>query len=89
MGAPKLRRIAYSWLCQLLDPLHFLVRDDVKVADNVGAVPLILLFDRCQHVHGVVFVVEVTTEQPALPAGGLIERKGKQGTKELKLMCIY
>lgn len=85
----KILRISYSWLCQLLDPLHFTVTDDVQVADDVGAVPLILLFDRSQHIHGVAIVVIVTAEQPALPAGGLIERKEKQGTKELKLMCIY
>lgn len=46
MGALKLLRITYSWLCQLLDPLDFFVGDDVNVADDVGAVPLILLFDR-------------------------------------------
>lgn len=44
MGALKLLTITYSWLCQLLDPLNFAVGDDFKVADNVGAVPLILLF---------------------------------------------
>lgn len=88
MGALKLLRITHSWLCQLLDPLDFFVGDDVNVADDVGAVPLILLFDRRQYVHGVVIVVIVTTEQPALPAGGLIERKGKQGTKAMKLRCI-
>lgn len=89
MGVLKLLKIAYSGLRQLLDLVHFFVRYDVKVADNVGAVPLILLFNRCQHIHRVVIVVIVTTEQPALPAGGLIEKTGKQGTKEVKPMCIY
>lgn len=41
----NLLRIPYPWLCQLLDPLDFTVGDDVDVADNVRAVPLILLFD--------------------------------------------
>ena len=88
MGELKLLRITYSWLCQLLHPFDFFVGDYVNVADNVRAVPLILLFDGCQHVLGVAIVVMVTTEQPALSAGGLIERKQKQGTKELKLKCI-
>lgn len=79
MGALKLLWIAYSWLCQFLDHLNFLVGDDVKVADNVVAIPLILLFDGWQHILGVVIVVIVSAEQPALPAGGLIERKVKQG----------
>lgn len=36
----------YSGLRQLLNLLNFFVRDDIKIADNVGAVPLILLFER-------------------------------------------
>lgn len=86
MGAPTLRAVTYSWLGQLLDPLHFFVGDDVKEADDVGVVPLILLLDRCQHIHGVVMVVKVTTEEPAQPAGGLI---GRRGTKEVRLMRLH
>lgn len=84
----KLLRITYSWLCQLLDPLDFFVWDYVKVADNVGRVPLILLFDRCQHIHWVAIVVIVTTEQSALPTGGLSERK-KESRKQRVETKVY
>ncbi len=81
-------KITYSWLCKLLDPLNFLDGDDVEVADDVGAVPLILLFDGGQHILGVAIVVVVTTEQPALPAGCLIGSKGEQEADNLKFSCI-
>lgn len=81
MRAQKLIRITYSWLCQLLDLLNFCVWDDVKVAHNVWAIPLILLFDRFQQKAGVMIVVIVTTEQPALPSGGLFQKKAKQQKK--------
>ena len=38
------------------------------VADDVGPVPLVLLFHRAQQVHGVAVVVVVTAEEPALSA---------------------
>lgn len=63
----SLRR-TYPWFGQLLDFIHFRLGDDVDVANDVGAVPLVLLLNRRQHKPRVVFVVVVTTEQPALSA---------------------
>lgn len=59
-------------LCQLFDYFHFLVGDDVKVAHDVGTIPLNLQLDRGQHKPGVAVVVVVSAEEPALPAGSLI-----------------
>lgn len=68
------QRVTYSRFCQLLDFLDFCIGDDVEVANDVGAVPLVLLFDRRQHKPGVTIVVVVSTEQPALSARGLVVR---------------
>ena len=73
-------RNTHTWLRQFLDFLSFFVRDDVEVTDDVGAVPFILLFDRCQNILGVVIVVIITAEQPALSAGCLKDKdKRKEG----------
>lgn len=64
--------MTHPGLCQLFHYFDFLVGDDVKVAYDVGTIPLILLLDRGQHILGVVVVVVVTAEEPALPAGSLI-----------------
>lgn len=66
--------MTHSRLRQLFDDFDFLVGDDVDVAHDVGAVPLVLLLDGRQHVLGVVVVVVVTAEEPALPGGSLIQR---------------
>lgn len=78
--------LIYPWLRQLLDPLDFCVRDDVKVAHNVGSVPLVLLFDGCQQKPGVTIVVIVTTEQSALPSGGLGNKSSKAQKVKLRLV---
>lgn len=86
--ALKIRRAAYSWLCQFLDHLDFRVRDDVDVADNVGAIPLILLFDGWQQKPGVAIVVIVSAEQPTFSTGGLIQRKKSKAPRSSS-QCIF
>ena len=64
----------HSWFGQLLDQLDLRVRHDVVVAQDVWAVPLVLLLHRSNHELRVAVVVKVTTKHAALPPRSLRER---------------
>lgn len=66
--------VSHPGFGKLLDLLNFLVGQDVKVAYDVGAIPLILLLHWLQEETRVPVTIPVATEQAAAPCIGLVEK---------------
>lgn len=75
-------------LGQLFDLLHLLVRHDAVISDDAGAVPLVFLLHRTDHVFWVPIVVVVTAEEAALPARSLMEKTSRV-TLLISDRCAY
>lgn len=64
--------MTYSWFGQLLNLRHFFFGNNIKVADNVRPIPLVLLFCRRKQIVGVAVAVIVAAEKSTLPSSRLI-----------------